>query len=156
MEPPRAEPPLPPPVSPFNPAAPAPAKSGCSKPLILGCGGLFVLVGIVVVGLFIYAGTHVGQILQLSLRQSETAIFAQMPKDVSADEQQRLRSAFAAARLRTSHPMNPTEVAEASQQLQVKMLQVIRKGPGITRKDVEDLTDVLNEFAKTGDTPAAH
>ena len=55
----------------------------------------------------------------------------------------------------TSSPSMPQAFAEASQQLQIKMLQAIRKGPAMTRKDVEDLTAVLEEFAKTGSTSEA-
>lgn len=153
MEPPRVEP-APPPASPFNPSAPPrPAGGGCPKPLILGCLGLMVLAGLGIVGFFFYAGTHVGQLLQLSLRQSETAVFSQLPKDVPPEEQQRLRHAFEAARQRAGHPGNPQEVAEASQQLQLKTLGIIRKGQGITRKDIQDLTQVLEEFARTGAPP---
>jgi hypothetical protein len=148
------EPPAPA-ASPFNPAAPPPVKSGCPKPLILGCLGLLVLSGLCLVGFFFYAGTHVGQLLQLSLRQSETAVFSQMPKDVPPAEVQRLRQAFTAARERAGHPSNPRDVAEASQQLQIKTLQIIRKGSAMTRKDVEDLTQVLEGFAKTGNTTEA-
>lgn len=154
MEPPISEPPAPA-ASPFNPAAKPPAKGGCPKPLILGCLGALVLAGLCLVGFFFYAGTHVGQLLQLSLSQSETAIFAQMPKDVPPPEQQRLRAAFAAARQRAGHRGNIQEIAEASQQLQIKMLRAIRKGAAMTRKDVGDLTAVLEEFAKTGSTSEA-
>jgi len=151
MEPPIAEPPAPA-ASPFNPAAKPPSKGGCPKPLILGCLGLLVLAGLGLVGFFFYAGTHVGQLLQLSLRQAETAVFAQMPRDVPPPEQQRLRAAFEAARQRAGRPGHVRENAEASQQLQMKMLQAIRKGQGLTRKDVEELTAALEEFAKTGST----
>ncbi|HEY0513763.1 MAG TPA: hypothetical protein VGH73_17780 [Thermoanaerobaculia bacterium] len=152
MEPPRVEP-APPPASPFNPAAPAPARAGCPKPLILGCLGLLVLAGLCLVGFFFYAGTHVGQLLELSLRQSEIAVDAQLPKDVTPEERQRLHQAFEAARRRAGHPTNPQEVAEASQQLQLKTLAFIRKGQAATRKDVQDLTRVLEDFARTGEAP---
>lgn len=154
MEPPISEPPAPT-ASPFNPAARPPAKGGCPKPLILGCLGVLVLAGLCLVGFFFYAGTHVGQLLQLSLRQSETAVFTQMPKDVPAPEQQRLHAAFEAARQRAGRPGHVRENAEASQQLQMKMLGAIRKGASLTRKDVEDLAAVLEEFAKTGSAPGA-
>ena len=82
MEPPYVEP-APPPASPFNPAARPAGPGGCPKPLILGCLGLLVLAGLGLVGFFLYAGTHVGKLLQFSLNQSETTISAQMPKDVT-------------------------------------------------------------------------
>lgn len=150
------EPSAPPPASPFNPApAPAqrPAGGGCPKPLILGCLGLLVLAGLGLVGAIFYVGTHVGQLLQFSLRQTETTVFAQMPRDVTPQEQQRLRQAFEAARQRAGQPTNSQEMAEASQQLQLKTLGIVRKGQATTRQDIQDLTVALEEFAKTGQGP---
>ena len=153
MEPPRLEP-APPPASPFDPTA-RPVKGGCPKPLIFGCLGLLVLAGLVLVGFFLYAGTHVGKLLQFSLRQSEASILAQLPKDVTPEEQQRLRAAFQGARERALKPGNMQEIAESSQQLQLKMLATIRKGQNLTRQDVQELTLALEEFAKTGRAPDA-
>lgn len=148
MEPPHVEP-APPPASPFNPT-PRPQRSGCPKPLVIGCLGLLVLVGLGLVALLFYAGSHVGQLLQLSLRQSETAVFSQMPRDVTPDEQQRLRNAFEAARQRASNAKGPQEIAEDSQRLQLKTLEMVRKGAGMTRQDVLELTKSLEEFAGKG------
>ncbi|HTG36791.1 MAG TPA: hypothetical protein VLB76_28060 [Thermoanaerobaculia bacterium] len=153
MEPPRLEP-APPPASPFDPVA-RPVKGGCPKPLIFGCLGLLVLAGLVLVGFFLYAGTHVGKLLQFSLRQSEASILTQLPKDVTPEEQQRLRAAFQGARERALKPGNMQEIAESSQQLQLKMLATIRKGQNLTRKDVQELTLALEQFAKTGRAPDA-
>ncbi|HEY0553014.1 MAG TPA: hypothetical protein VGG20_02040 [Thermoanaerobaculia bacterium] len=154
MEPPYVEP-APPPASPFNPAARPAGPGGCPKPLIFGCLGLLVLAGLGLVGFFLYAGMHVGKLLQFSLNQSETTISAQMPKDVTPAEQQRLHDAFQAARQRALKPGNLQEIAESSQQLQFKMLAVMRKEPNLTRQDILELTRVLEEFAKTGETPPA-
>ena len=151
MEPPMSEPPAPM-ASPFNPAAKPPSKGGCPKPVILGCLGALVLAGLCLVGFFVYAATHIGPLLQFQLRQSETAVFAQMPKDVPPPEQQRLRAAFEAARQRAGQTGHIQEIAEGSQQLQFKLLEAIRKGPAMTRKDIGDLTAMLEEFAKTGST----
>jgi len=154
MEPPYVEP-APPPASPFNPTARPAGPGGCPKPLILGCLGLLVLAGLGLVGFFLYAGMHVGKLLQFSLNQSETTISAQMPKDVTPAEQHRLHDAFQAARQRAAKPGNLQEVAESSQQLQFKMLAVMRKAPNLTRQDILELTRVLEEFAKTGETAPA-
>ena len=154
MEPPYVEP-APPPASPFNPAARPAGPGGCPKPLILGCLGLLVLAGLGLVGFFLYAGTHIGKLLQFSLNQSETTISAQMPKDVTPAEQQRLHDAFQAARRRALKPGNLQEIAESSQQLQFKMLAVMRKEPNLTRQDILELTRVLEEFAKSGQTAPA-
>lgn len=139
------QPPPAPPASPFNPT-PRPARSGCPKPMVIGCLGLLVLVGLGLVGLLFYAGSHVGQLLQLSLRQSESAVFSQMPRDVPQEDQQRLRAAFEKARQRAG-TASTQEIAEASQQLQLKTLEVVRKGNAMTRQDIEALTKSLEEFA---------
>ena len=112
-----------------------------------------MLAGLVLVGFFLYIGTHVGQVLQFSLRQSETTISAQMPKDVTPEELQRLHGAFEAARERALKPGSLQEIAESSQQLQFKLLAVLQKEPNVTRQDILELTRVLEEFAKTGETP---
>jgi hypothetical protein len=145
--------PAPPPSSPFNPAARPSGPGGCPKPLIFGCLGVLVLAGLALLGFFFFAGTHVGQLLQFSLRQSETSVFAQMPKDVTPAEQQRLHDAFKAARARALRPGNLQEIAEASQQLQFKLLATIRKGPDLKREDVLELTRTLEDFARTGASP---
>ncbi len=153
MEPPRLEP-APPPASPFNPAA-RPAPKGCPKPLIFGCLGLLVFAGLLLVGFFLYAGTHVPQLLRFSLRQSEASLGAELPKDVTSEERQRLHNAFEAARQQALKPASPQEVAESSQQLQFKMWETLRKGPDLKRQDVQELTRVLEEFGKTGRAPDA-
>ncbi len=155
MEPPRVEP-APPPASPFNPQA-RPKAGGCPKPLIFGCLGLLVLVGLGFVGFFFYVGTHVGQILQLSLRQSETAISQELPPDVTQEERQRLHQAFEAAYQRAGHATRAQDFAESTQQLQLKMFHVISKGQDhkLTRADVLDLNQTLEEFARTGTAPDA-
>jgi hypothetical protein len=155
MEPPRVEP-APPPASPFNPQD-RPKAGGCSKPLIFGCLGLLVLVGLGFLGFFFYVGTHVHQLLQFSLRQSETAIVQQLPPEVTQEDRQRLHHAFEAARQRAGHAGRAQDIAESSQQLQLKMLQVIRKGQDhhLTRADVQDLSATLEQFARTGTAPAA-
>jgi hypothetical protein len=123
--------------------------------LIFGCLGLLVLAGLGLVGFFLYAGTHVGKLLGFSLRESETTISAQLPKDVTPDERQRLHNAFTAARERALKTTNPREIAESSQQLQLKMWATIRKGQDLTRQDVLELTRVLEDFGKTGEAPEA-
>lgn len=155
MEPPRVEP-APTPASPFNPQ-PRPAPGGCPKPLIFGCLGLLVVLGLGIVGFFFYVSAHIGQVLQLSLRQTETAVFAQLPKDVTPEEQQRLRQAFTAAKERAGRIGKAQDVAESGQQLQFTMLHVINKAQDhqLTRADIQSLTTTLEEFARTGTAPDA-
>ena len=152
MEPSHIEP-APPPASPFHPTTRPSGPGGCPKPLIFGCLGLLLLTGLLLVGFFIYAGTHMGQFLQFYLRQTETALSAQMPKDVTPQEQQRLHDAFKAARARALKLGRLQDVAENIQQLQYKLLAVLRKGPDLNRQDVLDLTHTLEEFARAGPAP---
>ncbi len=155
MEPPRAEP-APHPASPFNPQA-RPARGGCPKPLIFGCFGLLLLVGLGLFGFFFYISTHIGKFLQLSMRETETAVFVQLPKDVTPEEQQRLRQAFAAAEARAGRIAKIQDIAESSQQLQFTMLHVLNKAQNhqLTRADVQSFTTTLEEFARTGTAPEA-
>jgi hypothetical protein len=155
MEPPRVEP-APPPASPFNPQA-RPAAGGCPKPLIFGCLGLLLLVGLGLFGFFFYVSTHIGQFLQFSLRQTEAAVFAELPKDATPEEQQRLRHAFAAANERAGRVEKAQDIAESSQQLQFTLLHVIRKAQNhqFTRADIPSLANTLEEFARTGTAPDA-
>ena len=54
-------PPVPPGGSPFNPNAPAAPRPGpgCSKPLLIGCGALVLVVGICVVFLVLFIVSYI-------------------------------------------------------------------------------------------------
>jgi hypothetical protein len=157
MEPPRVEPP-PPPASPFNPT-PQPAlpsgRSGCPKPLIIGCLAVIVLGGIALIVGFVWVGNNFGRLLTFSLQQAESGIFAQLPQDVTSEERERLRRAFQGARQRIESASSAQEIAEESQQLNMKLLAVTRKGKGLTRQEVQELTEDLEKFASGGSSPPA-
>jgi hypothetical protein len=159
MEPPRVEPPTPSatPAAPFDPTA-RPKAGGCPKPLLIGCLVLFILVGVGFVGFVYFAVTNFGKLLEISFRQSEPAILSNLPPDVTPAERQRLREAFAAARQRAARAKNPEEIAQSVQALNFKLLEINRKGKGITRQDVRDLTQRLEDFAgrSSGTAPPGH
>jgi hypothetical protein len=152
MEPPRVEPP-PPPASTFNPT-PRPAipsgRSGCPKPLIIGCLAVIVLGAIALIGGVWWAGKNYDRLLTFSLRQSETALMAQLPQDVTSEERERLRAAFEGARKRVDSAGSPQEIADESQQLNMKLFAATRKGGGLTREEVQELTAALEKFASGG------
>jgi uncharacterized membrane protein len=154
MEPPQT--PAPPPPSPFQPIqpGPAPAKTGgCGKPVVIGCLVVLVLVGIGLVAGFVYLSRHYDQLMNMSLRQSETQIFAQMPEDVPPEERERLRAAFEGARQAYS-TRELQEVAQEGQQVQFKLLELVRKGSSMTREDIQELTEMLEKLAGTaGEEP---
>lgn len=157
MEPPRVEPP-PPPASPFNPT-PQPAiphgRSGCPKPLIIGCLAILVVGGLALLGGFWWIGSNLDRLLTFTLSQTETTVFAQLPQDVTPQERERLRSAFQAARQRIDSAGSSKEIAQQAQELNMELLSVTRKGTGVTRQDVQRLTETLERFASGGGGPPA-
>lgn len=154
MEPPSVPPP-PPPVSPFDPRppqAPAQGRSGCGKPLVIGCVVLFVLAAIAAIGGFYFLARNANTVLEWSFRQMETGILAQLPADITPEERARLQQAFAdvTAALKANR-VDPTRL----QQVQFKLIEIGRKGRDVTRQDILDLTQALEEVAGTapGTTP---
>jgi hypothetical protein len=147
MEPPSSSYP-PPPPSPFSPTGPAPAPrraGGCGKPAVIGCLVLLVLAGLGLVGMIWYASTNFEKLMRFSLRQSEGQILAQLPDDVTAEERRRLEEAFDAA-VRAAETRRPDEIAAPSQEVQYKLLELVRKGPDLTREDVRELTALLEKM----------
>jgi uncharacterized membrane protein len=147
--------PPPPPASPFNPV-PRPAapqgRSGCSKPLIIGCVVVFLVGAIALLGGLWYVGTHAAALLQWSFQQMETGLMAQLPKDVTPEERANLQQAFADVR----QAIKENRVSpERLQPIQWKMLEIARKGNALTRQDVLDLTRSLQEVVRTGGTVPA-
>lgn len=136
----------PPPPAPFDPAA-RPKTGGCPKPLLIGCLVLFVVVGLVAIGGLYYAVKNLPKLMQFSLRQSETVILANLPKDVTPEERQRLEKAFEAARQRLASAKSSEEIAQDAQAINFKLLELQRKGKAITRQDVQEFTKMLEEFA---------
>ena len=149
MEPPNTPPP--PPPSPFQPITPGPAPvpgktGGCGKPVVIGCLVVLVLAGVALVGLIVYVSKHYDKIMDMSLRQTEGQIFAQMPEDVTPEERERLRAAFEGAR-QAYATRELKDVAEEGQQVQFKLLELVRKGNSMTRQDILDLTEMLEGLA---------
>ncbi len=144
MEPPVQPPP--PPAAPFDPTA-RPKSSGCPKPLIIGCLAVVVLAGVGLLGFLYYASKNMGKMMTFSLQQSETAILAKLATDVTTEERQRLEAAFDAARRRLAASQSAEEIAQASQTLNSKMLEMVWKKTAISRQEVQELTRVLEEFA---------
>jgi uncharacterized surface protein with fasciclin (FAS1) repeats len=100
-----------------------------------------------VIGFFYFAAKNLGKILRTSLEQSETVIVSNLPPDVTPEERQRLQQAYEAARQRAAAAKNPQEIAQSAQALNFKLLELTRKGKGLTRQDVRDLTQMLEDFA---------
>ena len=144
----------PPPASPFNPVprpVPPQGGGGCSKPLVVGCIVGILVVAIAVLGGLYYVGTHAVALLQWSLRQMETNLLAQLPKDVTPQEKADLQQAFADVRTAIQDGKVPPE---RLQPLQFKIIEITRKGSSVTRQDVVEFTHSLQEVVgKPAGTP---
>ncbi|HKI04575.1 MAG TPA: hypothetical protein VKK31_21525 [Thermoanaerobaculia bacterium] len=148
MEPP--QPPPPPPASPFDPA-PRPKTSGCPKPLIIGCLAILLIGGLALLGGFFYMAKNASRVLQWSLTQMENGVMAQLPKDVTPEEKDRLRQAFADV---TAGLKAGRITPEQFQPVQFKVMEIARKGSNVTRQDVVELTAALEEVAGKRQGPA--
>lgn len=145
-EPPQ-QPPYNPPPSPFNPSgvgpgvpARPPGRSGCSKPLLIGCGGLLLLLGIGLV-LMIF---NAPKIVQWSFRAMEQDIMSRLGPDVTPEDRAHLAAAFEDAR--QSMEKNQIDISKV-QSFQSKIMEVAPAGRKLTRKDVLELTQSLEDLA---------
>jgi hypothetical protein len=145
MAEPGSVPPVPPaiPATPFNPGAPSARPGpGCSKPALIGCGVLLVLIGI---GAVIFA-VKAPAIVAWMFNKLEADVVSRMPPDATPDERARLRTAFAdaVASIRTGKA-DQTQL----QKLQSEMMQIAQKPPGqtLTRDEVRELTEALEALA---------
>src|SRR5690242_12780098 len=88
----------PPTASPFNPnVRPAGSSSGCSKPLLFGCGGLLVVFGVLAVLFVLKAPDLMPKMVRWTFGKLEAQMDLQLPPDATAADRQRLHAAFAAA-----------------------------------------------------------
>ena len=151
MEPPHVEPPPPPPpAAPFDPVARPKAGGGCPKPLVIGCVAVLLIGGIALLAGFLYIANNAAGVLQWSLNQMENGVMAQLPGDVTPEERDRLRMAFAEV---GSGLKSGRITPEQFQPVQFKILELVRKGKSVTRQDILDLTQGLEKVARKADAP---
>jgi hypothetical protein len=159
MSEPGSVPPPPPPASPFNPNAVRPdavppqpqGRSGCGKPLIIGCISLLALAAIGAVILFVVVGRNPGGMLKWSLDRMEQGLMAQMAPEVTAEEKQRLSAAFdSVGQAIDQKRVDPQEL----QSINFKILELSRKGP-LGSDDVKQLSEELETLASGGPAPPA-
>ena len=142
--------PPPPPIAPIAPFAPrpaaAPGRSGCSKPLVITCGVLILLAGIAAIVGFYLLAKNVDKVLVWAGRE----LVKQMPSDVTPDEKERFEQAMAefSAALKEGR-IEPGRV----QAVQSKLMAASQKGANLTRQDVLELTEALEEAARSARPP---
>ena len=140
--------PPPPPPSPFNPEPIRPARSGCPKPLLIGCLAAVVLGGIVLLGGFYYLAKNYDKMMLWSFDRIEEGTKAALPSDLPAGERQRLDAAFVAARRAVEAS---AKVPEKAQQIQYQVMEVARASQdgSVTREEVRQITEILERIGGT-------
>ncbi len=136
------------PPSPFNPRplGPRPGGGGCSKPALLGCGAVLLLLGIAAV-VFIVEAPH---LLRWWFGKLQAQVLSQLPPDLPAADRERLLAAFKDV----DHGIATGKLdAGGLQQMQQKLVQLSSKpNRQLTREDVLELTAALEHLV--GKTPA--
>jgi hypothetical protein len=133
-----SEPPNEFPPPPFTPAPlELSERSGCRKALLFGCGGLFLILALGLVGVVVKAP----EIMRGMLGYLEQDYTAKLAPDVPAADRQRLHRAFEAAR---AHPMK-TQNPAALQVFQAKVLELSGKTQ-LTREDAAGLSEALEKM----------
>jgi hypothetical protein len=130
------------PPSPFNPRplGPRPGGGGCSKPALLGCGGVLLLLAILAI-VFVFKAPD---FLRWWFGKLETQVMSQLPPDLPAAEREHLRTAF----------KDVDHGIATGKQMQQKLVQIGSKpNRQLTRDDVLELTAALERLV--GKTPAA-
>jgi hypothetical protein len=144
MEPP--QPPPPPPASPFDPNA-RPKTGGCPRPLLIGCVAILLIGGLTALLAIFYVARNPGQFLQWSVNKLEEGVLDILPSDVTQEERDRLRIAFA----HVAEGLKSGQITtEKFQPIQLKILDMVRSKGRVTRKDVQDLTELLERTAAEG------
>ena len=134
----------PPAAAPFAPRPLESRGGGCSKPALIGCGALFLLLG--VAGLvFVF---NAKSLLNWSLGKMEPAILANLNPDVTEADRERFVAAFAASRAAIdSGKLDPA----ALQALQRELLKAVQQPKGtVSREEILALTLALERVAGIG------
>jgi hypothetical protein len=137
------------PVSPFNPVAAQVPRDGpgCSKPLLVGCGLLLLLlvVGVVVIRI------EAPAIFRWTFRVAETSLTPRLPADTTPEERRRLHQAFEAAG--RSIGTDQTDLANL-QRVQREIMALSGSQAPLTHQQVRELTEALEAVVHRRGSPA--
>jgi|CXWL01.1.fsa_nt_gi hypothetical protein len=134
-------------ATPFDPQPAPAARGGCGRIALLGCGGLLLLTGVAAVIFVLKAKDFVRWGFEKMQAEVQAKIEAKMPPDLTAEDRERLRQAFAAA---TAKASSGEADQAAMQRLQGELVAVVRKAEtGLTRDDVVALTVSLEALGGT-------
>jgi hypothetical protein len=136
------------PPSPFNPrpTGPRPGGGGCSKPALVGCGAVLLLVGVLAI-VFVFKAPD---LLRWWFGKLEAQVMNQLPPGLPAADREHLRAAFADV----DHGIASGKLNSSALQLMQQKLVQLGSKPNrqLTRQDVIELTAVLERLV--GKTPA--
>lgn len=129
------------PASPFQPGSPrtggGPSRT---RPLLIGCGALLVLLGIAAVVLVV----KMPDLVQWVFHRLEQQVMAQLPPDLTPEERERLDRAFdAAAEAIGQNKADPNK----AQALNTQLMEFGRPGRRISREDALKLLQALEDTA---------
>jgi len=129
-----------------RPTVPSGKGTGCSRPLVVGCGVLLVLLGVAAVLFVLYAG----QIAAWAYGKAQTQIVNRLPEELSDEEEQRLVRAFEEFRQAVE---NGTVDPDGLTEVQAQVLALLQSQEEPTVEDIRELTEAL-EAAAARDSPA--
>lgn len=140
--------PTPPPAEPFAAAPVEPRAGGCSKPVLIGCGVAFLLLGI---GALIFL-MKARDLLVWSLDKTRAGVLSNLGEDVTPADRQRFDAAYAAATARIRDgKMDPT----ALQKLQGELMRAIENPrEKVTREKFIGLIEALEKVGGLEPPPA--
>jgi hypothetical protein len=129
------------PPSPFNPGQPrSEGGPSRSRPLLIGCGAVLILLGIAAVVLV----AKMPALVDWVFHRFEQQVLAKLPPDVTPEERARLDAAFDdAARAIGENRADAGKV----QQLNASLMEMGQPGRKITREDALKLLQTLDEVA---------
>lgn len=144
------------PRSPFNPPqGPTVRTGGPGRPLVIGCLAVLVLAGLGLVGGLYYASQSYDRLLGWSLEHIHESVTARVPKDLPAEDRERLEAAFTAARGAVDATRRDPSVASGIQGLMLELSTKIQGSGTLSRQDVRDITGILEKIGQVGKGGAA-
>lgn len=140
-EPAEAKSPFDTPETPFDDQPTGPS-SGCSTPLLIGCGVGIVLLGILLVVTLVNIPSIMGWVFE----STGDLMTQELPDDIPAEERERLGRAFRdVARAAREERVDPERLLA----LQKEIREIQGKSPQeLTREDVRELTEALEAAAQ--------
>jgi hypothetical protein len=129
---------VPPILPPPAPIEPGPARRGCARNALIGCGAVALLVVLCLVAFMIYVQKRPTAITDFMMRQIES----NYASDVTEAEKAELRTAYADFR-------EAVQADRARREPLERMRRIMTFNPGgeVTREQVRELTEVFREAA---------